>query len=147
MEAVVRQLGSQLKIWQRAALFALWIVIATLLGVIEAIIDAEHGSVVFVVVGLYVGIAGAITSLLLSFVPHFGRLTRVGRVLTSTVVASLPIVLFLTYDSFARTPYPMTAVARASYLALMGGTATVVAFIGAIVIAAIESRRSNQRSD
>ncbi len=144
MEAATRQLRAPLKIWQRAALFLLWIVISTLLGLIAATIDGEHGSVVFIVVGLYVGIAGAITSLLLSFLPGFGRLDSVGKVITSTIAASIPIIMFLTYDSFARKTYPTSA--RASYLTLMGATATVVAFIGAIAIAEIEARWSNQRS-
>jgi len=137
-------LPGRLKIWQQAALLALWIFVPIFLGVIRAIFNGEHGSVVFVVIGFYVGITGAISYVLLELIPRFGRLGSGGRLIISTVAAAMPTVIFLIYDSFVPHTYPITPGARASYLALMSGTATAFAFIGAIIITGIASAWSNQ---
>lgn len=146
MEAQDQKLRGRLKIWQRAAVLALWIFVPIFLGVVRASFNGEHGSVVFVLVGFYVGIAGAISYLLFELIPQFRRLGSVWRLTISTVAAAMPTVIFLIYDSFAPHTYPITPGARASYLALMSGTATAFAFIAAIIITGIASGWSNQDS-
>jgi len=48
-----------LKFGKRAAIAALWLVSPVLMGILAATMSGEHGSIVYVVVGLYVGVPGA----------------------------------------------------------------------------------------
>jgi hypothetical protein len=66
--------SDHLRIWQRAVIAALWLISPALMGFLAAIISGEHGSVVFVVVGLYVGVSGALSYLLFPLFPPFRRL-------------------------------------------------------------------------
>jgi hypothetical protein len=46
--------GGHLELWKRVVIAALWPASSLLMGFLAATLSAEHGSIAFVVVGLYV---------------------------------------------------------------------------------------------
>ena len=69
--------------WRLAALASfLWLFVCTAAGVLIAVISGEHGSVVFAIFGLLVGISGAIASAALLLWPSFRIYSPVQRTLT-----------------------------------------------------------------
>jgi hypothetical protein len=128
--------------WRRAALALLWPVCTILMGWIAASIGGGGASVIVLIVGIYVGIAGAVSHLLLPFVASYRSLSRPGRLAASTTAAALPPVAFLAYSVFSLPTEPGPPAAHASFFYMVAGTATVLACIGAVLVAYVESRWS-----
>lgn len=125
---------AQLKVWRRFAMAAVWLIGPVLMGILAATISGEHGSVLFVAVGLYVGVSGAVSYLLLPLLPRFRRLGGTQRIAVSAGVAALPTVVLSAYF----------APSAAWFFNVESGTAIVFACICAIVVAQLESRWRTQ---
>src|SRR5882724_9999503 len=125
---------SRLKFWKRTAIAVLWLVSPVLMGILAATISGEHGSIVFVVVGLYVGIPGAITYLLLPLLSPFRELGGLGRFVTYTVEAILPTVACAAYVVLASSR------STPSFFFFMSSIATGFACICAMLVTQVESR-------
>ena len=127
-------------LWRRLILAGLLPVCTVAIGA-AAIVGGDIGSIVFAVVGLYVGVAGFAAYLLMSLLIPYRRLGMLGRFATLAVAAALPPIACLAYDSFY-WPYarsvPPASIASGFYL--MAGTAAVLAIIGAGVVTLVESR-------
>ena len=95
--------GGHLELWKRVVIAALWPVSSLLMGLLAATLSGEHGSIVFVVVGLYVGVPGAIVYLLLPLLALFRKLGSWGRIAAYTVVAILPTVACSAYAAFSNS--------------------------------------------
>jgi hypothetical protein len=121
---------AQLKVRQRIAIAALWLMVPVLMGILAATISGEHGSVLFVAVGLYVGVSGVVSYILLPLLPPFGRLGGIQRIVVFAGVAALPTVVISAH--FARSD--------AWFFNSESGTAIVFACICAILVAQLESR-------
>jgi hypothetical protein len=115
-----------LKFWQRAVLALTWFVSSVSMGILCSLISGEHGSVAFVVVGLYVGASGATAYLLLPLLPPLARLGSLGRLITTATVAALPNVVFLLYAEMG--------------FHRLTGAAVVFACISTALVMYIESR-------
>jgi hypothetical protein len=126
--------GGYLELWKRVAIAALWPVSSLLMGFLAATLSGEHGSIVFVVVGLYVGVPGAIGYLLLPLLSLFRRLGVGGRIAAYTVVAILPTVACSAYAALSNSQL------KASFVLLMSGIATGFACICALLATQVESR-------
>src|SRR5579863_6285421 len=92
-----------LKFWRRAAVAVLWLVGPIFMGILAATISGEHGSIVLVVVGLYVGVPGAISYLLLPSLSPFRKLGQLGRFVTYTATAILPTVTCAAYAALTNS--------------------------------------------
>jgi hypothetical protein len=126
-----------LKIWRRAVIAALWMIGPVLMGFLAAMISGEHGSVVFVVVGLYVGVSGAVSYLLLPLVPPLRRLGAIGRTASIAAGAALPTIAFSAYFALSgSSPW---------FFNFEAGLAVAYACICALLISQVEFRwRSEQ---
>ena len=131
-----------ISLWRHAALALLWPVCTVVMGWIAASIGGGGGSVIALIVGIYVGIAGAISYVLLAFVASYRSLGRLGRLAASTTTAALPPIAFLGYSVFTLPTEPGSPAAHASFFYMVVGTATVLACIGAVLVAYVESRWS-----
>ena len=123
-----------LELWKRAAIATLWPVSSLLMGFLAATLSGEHGSIVFVVVGLYVGVSGAISYLLLPLLSPFRRLEGLGRIVAYTVVAILPTVACSAYVALSNSRL------ATSFFFSMSGIATGFACICAMLATQVESR-------
>jgi hypothetical protein len=88
-----------LQVWKRFVIAVLWLVIPSLLGLIVATINHEHGSIGFVVLGIYVGASGAIGYMVLCLSPSFRRLKTRTRLIACTTAAALPVITIASYQS------------------------------------------------
>ncbi len=113
-----------LQIWRRFVIAVLWLVIPSLLGLIVATIDHEHGSIGFVVLGIYVGASGTIGYMVLSLSPSFRRLKTRTRVIACTTAAALPVITIAIYLS----------------LVSAAGIAAAYACICGVAVAQLEAR-------
>lgn len=129
----------QLSIGQRGALAVLWPVSTVVMGFVAALISGEHGSLIFAMVGLYVGVAGASSYLLLPLVARYRNLGGPGRLATSAAAAALPTIAFLAY---AWSGPPTQPGSVGAFFYLVAGPATVLACAGAMFVAKMESRWS-----
>ncbi len=136
------QASRPISLWRRAALALLWPICTVGMGWIGASISGGGASVIVLIVGIYVGIAGAVSYLLLPLVASCRSLGRPGRLAASTTAAALPPIAFLAYSVFSLPTQPGAPGAHASFLYMVAGTATVLAFIGAVLVAYVESRWS-----
>jgi len=123
-----------LKFGKRAAIAALWLVSPVLMGILAATMSGEHGSIVYVVVGLYVGVPGAISYLLLPLLSLFRGLGLIGRIATYTVAGALPTVACAAYVALSNSR------STASLFFFMSGIAIGFACISAILATQVESR-------
>jgi hypothetical protein len=124
--------GYHLKIWQRAVIAALWMIAPVLMGFLAAMISGEHGSVVFVVVGLYVGVSGAVSYLFSWLVPPFRRLGAIGRATIIAAAAALPTIAFCAYFALSASSW--------WFFNFESGLAVAYACICALLISQIECR-------
>ena len=126
--------------WKRLVLAGLLPICTIAIGA-AAIVGGDIGSIIFAVVGLYVGVAGFAAYLLMSLLKPYRRLGMLGRFATLAAAAALPPIAYLAYDSFywphARS-VPAASIASGFYL--MAGIAAVLAVIGAAVVLLVESR-------
>jgi hypothetical protein len=125
--------GYHLKIWQRGVIAALWLIGPVLMGFLAAMISGEHGSVVFVVVGLYVGVSGVVSYLLFPLVPPFRRLGATGRMAAFAAGAALPTIAFSGY-------FALSGSTRTWFFNFESGLAVAFACICALLISQIEFR-------
>jgi hypothetical protein len=126
--------GGHLELWKRVAIAALWPVSSLLMGFLAATLSGEHGAIVFVVVGLYVGVPGAIAYLLLPLSPLFKKLGSWGRIAVYTVVSILSTVACSTYAALSNSQL------KASFVFSMSGIATGFACFCATLATQVESR-------
>jgi hypothetical protein len=126
--------GGQLELWKRVVIAALWPVSSLLTGFLAATLSGGHGSIVFVVVGIYVGVPGAIAYLLLPLLSLFRKLGSWGRIAAYTVVAILPTVACSAYAAFS------TSQLKASFVFSMSGIAAGFACICAMLATQVETR-------
>ncbi len=112
------------------------------MGWFAASIGGGGGSIIFLIVGIYVGIAGAVTYLLLPIVASYRNLGRPGRLAASTTAAAPPPIAFLAYSVFSLPTQPGASAADASFFYMVVGATTVLACIGALLVAYVESRWS-----
>lgn len=122
-----------LKFWKRAAIAVMWLVGPILMGILAATVSGEHGSIVFVVIGLYVGVPGAISYLLLPLFSRFRRLGGLGRFVSYTVAATLPTVACASYVVMGDSR------STASLFFFMSGIAAGFACICAMLVAQVAS--------
>ena len=123
-----------LNFWRRAAVAILWLAGPIFMGFLAATISGEHGSIVFVIVGLYVGIPGAISYLLLPLLLPFRKLGGLGRFVTYTVSAILPTVACAAYAALTNSR------STGSFFLFMSGIAIGFAGTCALLVMQIESR-------
>ena len=125
----------QLRIWQRSVIVSLWLIGPVVMGILAAIISGDHGSVVFVAVGLYVGISGAVSYLLLPLLSPFRRLGGTGRLAACAAAAALPTVAFSVYVALSDS-------SRSNVWSFYfePGIATAFACICAVLVSQLESR-------
>jgi hypothetical protein len=121
----------RLKIWQRAVIAAVWLIGPVMMGILVATISGEHGSVLYVVVGLCVGVSGAISYLLLPLLSPFRRLKGIGRIAVCAGVAVLPTVVFSAY--VARS-------GSSRFFYFTSGVAIAFLCICAVLVSLLESR-------
>src|ERR1700722_5578763 len=126
--------GGHLELWKRVSIAALWPISSPWLGFLAATLSGEQGSIVFVVVGLYVGVPGAIAYLLLPLLSLFRKLGSWGRIVAFTVVAVLPTVACSTYAALSSSQL------KASFVFSMSGIATGFACVCAMLATQVESR-------
>jgi hypothetical protein len=119
---------------KRAAIAALWPVSSLLMGILAAAFSGEHGSIVFVVVGLYVGVSGAISYFLLPLLSPFRRLESLGRIVTYTVLAILPTIVCAAYVVLSNSRL------TTSLFFSISSIATGFACICAVLATQVESR-------
>jgi len=112
------------------------------MGWIAASIGGGGASVIVLIVGIYVGISGAVSYLLLPLVASYRNLGRPGRLVASSATAALPPIAFLAYSVFTLPTQPGAPGAHASFFYMVAGTATVLACISAVLVAYVESRWS-----
>jgi hypothetical protein len=81
--------------WRTTALVAsVWLFGCPLAGIVAAFLSGEFGSIGFVVMGLYVGVLGALIHAVLSRSAAFLGFTYPSQVLISSGAAALPLLLF-----------------------------------------------------
>jgi hypothetical protein len=136
------QASRPISLRRRAALALLWPVCTVVMGWIAASIGGGGASVIVLIVGIYVGIAGAVSYVLLPFCASFRSLGRPGRLAVSTTAAALPPIAFLGYSVFSLPTQPGLPAAHASFFYMVAGTATVLACIGTVLVTYVESRWS-----
>jgi hypothetical protein len=104
------------------------------MGFIVAVMSREHASVGFIIVGVVVGISGAVSYLLLPWCPPFRRLSALGRLVTSAVTAALPTVAFGAYAAFSKSA-PLDVASLLNFTSIAMGFAS----ISAMLVARVES--------
>jgi hypothetical protein len=75
-----------------------WIIGCPAAGSLIAMMSGEFGSVLFAILGLYVGILGALASLILWRSRWFRALQYTGKVALCSLVVSIPILALLRFE-------------------------------------------------
>lgn len=131
---------SHVSLWKRLALAALWLAAALAMGFVTAMFYGDHTSVIFVAVGLYVGIAGFVSSLLLPLVPAFRTLASPGRLAISVAAAAVPTIGFLGYALLWDSGHFNRQVGATSFFSVLAGAAVAYSLVVAFAVSRLESR-------
>jgi hypothetical protein len=125
--------------WRRPILGIIWFVCATTLGFIAMAVRAEHGSIVYFLVGLEVAVIGAAAGLVLPSVASFGRLGATGRSAVLAAAAAASSIAYSAASLLSRTSPTDSSGDRLAFLAPLAIVAIVIAGATAVIVARLET--------
>jgi hypothetical protein len=123
--------------WRVARLAMIWLFGCSLAGLIIAMINGEFGSIVYVIVGVFVGLSGALSHCLLVRRASFRRRSKVTKAMfvwVGAMIIPLAWTVVGALDSNAKV--------SGDYVFIFGGGIAVFALVASICITAYDARRS-----
>ena len=123
--------------WRVARLAVIWLLGCSLAGIIIAMINGEFGSIVFVILGVFVGLSGALSHCLLVRRASFIRRSEVAKAMIVWIGAMI-IPLAWTVAGALNS----NAKVSGGYVYIFGGGIAVFALVASICITGYDARRS-----
>ena len=124
--------------WSKIAkLAASWLFGCSAIGFVVASINGEFGSIVFVIVGVFIGLSGAICHSVLTRRPRFARQSAVAKAAILWVGAMI-IPMAWTILGALNSKVPVGA----RYVVFFCGSIAATALVASICITLYEGRRS-----
>jgi hypothetical protein len=123
--------------WRVAKLAAIWIVGCSFAGVVVAMVNGEFGSIVFAIVGVFVGLSGAISHCVLIRRVSFRRRSDFEKAAILWVAAMVLPGAWAVFGAL-NSDAPIDRY----YLIYFGGGIAVFALVASVCIALFEARWS-----
>lgn len=123
--------------WKVASLATVWLVGCSLAGLVIAMINGEFGSIVYVIVGVFVGLSGAISHWLLVRRASFRRRSEIMKAVILWIGAMIIPLMWTVIGALYSN-----AKVSGDYVFIFGGGIAVFALVASICITAYDAGRS-----